>query len=194
MVSFNPKLLTTAKISRITVHVYSCIWINYCIMTDWTDSLHFDIWYMCNEQCLEFTCGCWSHQLHTYSNILLLERMFFLSQEQGIEVQYCVYNCFTPASFPWLITCFLYLALLQFIAVILAIQTRNVKIRILNDSKEVAIIIYFTSFVMIVMLASTFILSDYNNVSDGIFGSSLMVSTSVTLIVVFLPKVIFNLL
>ena len=109
-------------------------------------------------------------------------------------MQYCVYNCFTSASFPWLITCFLYLALLQFIAVVLAIQTRNVKIRILNDSKEVAIIIYFTSFVMIVMLASTFILSDYNNVSDGIFGSSLMISTSVTLIVVFLPKVKFNFL
>ena len=104
-------------------------------------------------------------------------------------MQYCVYNCFTSDSFPWLITCFLYLALLQFIAVVLDIQTRNVKIRILNDSKEVAIIIYLTSFVMIVMLASTFILSDYNNVSDGIFGSSLMISTSVTLIVVFLPKV-----
>ena len=110
-------------------------------------------------------------------------------QEQGIELQFCIYNCFTDAAYPWLLICFLYLALLQFIAVILAIQTRKVKIRILNDSKEVAVIIYFTSFVMIVMLAVTFILSDYNNVSDGIFGSSLMISTSTTLIVVFLPKV-----
>ena len=69
--------------------------------------------------------------------------------------------------------------------IILAFQTRKVKINVLNDSKVVTMLIYISSIVLVVIVLVTFILRNYINVSaavhsGGVIGYSLSSSNLCT--------------
>ena len=89
----------------------------------------------------------------------------------------------------WTAVSFVYLVLLQVAAFILAIITRKVKIRVLNDFKEVSIIVYITSVVLAVLAGITFGLSSYLIVTETLFTSGVMLTTTVVLFFLFVPKV-----
>lgn len=78
---------------------------------------------------------------------------------------------------------------LHIIALILAIQTRKVRIKILNDSKEVAAIIYITSIVLAELVIVSFSLTNFQNIYESLYSGGLIVAATVVLAVIFIPKV-----
>lgn len=78
---------------------------------------------------------------------------------------------------------------LHIIALILAIQTRKVRIKILNDSKEVAAIIYITSIVLAELVIVSFSLTNFQNIYETLYCGGLIVAATVVLAVIFIPKV-----
>ena len=83
----------------------------------------------------------------------------------------------------------MYLSLLQLVGIILAFQTRKVRIPILNDSKSVAALIYISSIVLVVIVLITFILRGYLNVSAAMFYGGIILLATIFLIFIFIPKV-----
>lgn len=112
-------------------------------------------------------------------------------QSDGITINFCVYECYNGRLLPLLITGvgFAYLVILQVAAFILAIITRNVEIKVLNDSKEMAIIIYTTSVVLLALGIVTFSLSSFLIITETLFNGLLMLATTVVIFFLFVPKV-----
>ena len=84
---------------------------------------------------------------------------------------------------------FAYLVIFQVIGIVLAFQTRKVRLRGLRDSKEVAAIIYISSITIVVMALLTFSLISYINIGSGIFIVGIFLLTTTFLILIFVPKV-----
>ena len=93
------------------------------------------------------------------------------------------------APFIWLALIFAYLAILQIVGLVLALQTRKVKIKALNDAKVIAALIYITSIVLVILAVSTFALGEYINVNEVLFTGSLLVAAIMFLVLIFVPKV-----
>ena len=99
-------------------------------------------------------------------------------------------NCFSRLSFIWQIVLYLYLAVLQVSALVLAFKTRKVKIKVLNDSKEISAIIYVTSVIDFELLVVSVLLQDYNNIQELLFAGGVLIATTTVLALVYLPKVL----
>lgn len=105
--------------------------------------------------------------------------------------KYCVWICQEASTpgFYWKIVVFGYLVMFQVIGIMLAFQTRKVRLRGLKDSKEIAAIIYISSITIVVMALLTFALINYINVGSGIFVIGIFLLTTMFLILIFVPKV-----
>jgi hypothetical protein len=84
---------------------------------------------------------------------------------------------------------FIYLSLLQFVGIILAFQTRKIRITALNDSKSVTALIYISSIVLVVIVLITFILRSHINISAAVFSGGIIVLATFFLVLVFIPNV-----
>ena len=73
--------------------------------------------------------------------------------------------------------------------IILAVQTRDVVITVLNDSKSVAVLIYISSVVLVVISFIRLFLRHYINVSAAIYCGGILLLATVFLIIIFCPKV-----
>ena len=104
---------------------------------------------------------------------------------------YSVWKCYEArsASFYLDLVIFIYLLLLQAVGIILAFQTRKVKINVLNDSKSVAALVYISSIVLVVIVLVTFIQRSYINISTGLIHAGVLVLATVFLLLTFVPKV-----
>ena len=118
-------------------------------------------------------------------------QQLFPQQNSDILEEYSVWQCYKASSAPFYldIIIFVYLILLQIVGIILAFQTRRVKINILNDSKSVASLVYISSIVLVVIVLVTFILRSYINVSAALFSGGIIVLATVFLLLMFVPKV-----
>ena len=76
------------------------------------------------------------------------------------------------------------------ISVFLAFRTRKVKIKALNDAKYVALIIYITTAVVIIMIVCAILLTDLLNADGAVFSGLLYIFTTIVLTVLFIPKVL----
>ena len=114
-----------------------------------------------------------------------------ISQISDIIEKYSVWRCYDVGTRPFVldIIIFVYLGLLQFVGIILAFQTRKVNITALNDSKAIAILIYISSIVLVVIVLITFILRSYINVSAAMFSGGILVLATFFLVLIFIPKV-----
>ena len=124
-------------------------------------------------------------ELHLVTNLL---------QMSDVREDYSVWQCYETGSLPFIFDCiiFAYLILLQIVGIILAFQTRKVKINVLNDSKVVTILIYISSIVLVVIMLVTFILRNYINVSAAVHSGGVIVLATVFLLLIFVPKVSTN--
>lgn len=102
---------------------------------------------------------------------------------------YTVHRCHSDTEAYWITALFLYKFVLQAIGVILAFSIRKVKIKELNDSREVSTILYVTTAILVAVVLCTFIFGDYINVDGAIFGFGICTATSFVLGLVFVPKV-----
>ena len=71
----------------------------------------------------------------------------------------------------------------------MAFHIRRVRIQALNDSKEIAAIIYINTIILAVMAVSEFVLEKYHNVHAALFGLALIVQATLFLGILFIPKV-----
>ena len=120
----------------------------------------------------------------------LHETIYYLQSSDILEV-YSVWQCYESTSAPFYfdLVIFLYLVLLQIVGIILAFQTRKVRINVLNDSKSVAALVYISSIVLVVIVLVTFILRSYINISAALFSTGIIVLATVFLILMFVPMV-----
>ena len=112
-------------------------------------------------------------------------------QNLGIKKEYFNWICYashTP-SFYWRILIYTYLGILQIIGILLGFQTRRVKFPGLNDSVYVAIMLYTSSLVLVILSESYFVLETYLNTSGAIFTLGIMILTTAFLVLTFVPKV-----
>ena len=112
-------------------------------------------------------------------------------QMSDVQEDYSVWQCYETGSLPFIFDCiiFAYLILLQIVGIILAFQTRKVKINVLNESKVVTMLIYISSIVLVVIVLLTFILRNYINVSAAVHSGGVIVLATVFLLLIFVPKV-----
>ncbi|XP_072030589.1 gamma-aminobutyric acid type B receptor subunit 2-like [Amphiura filiformis] len=90
----------------------------------------------------------------------------------------------------WLLTLCGYKGLLLIFGAFLAWEIRKVKIGALNDSKLIAISIYNVTILCIVGVAVSFLVADDPAVLHTFTSSIVVFCTSITLLIVFLPKMI----
>ena len=103
-----------------------------------------------------------------------------------------VLQCDTDTSIYWNIALYGYKFVLQGIGVILALRLRKVEVRIkgLNDAKEIQRVIYITSVIIVVLIVDDLVFSLTNiTVFTAIFGLGIAVGSVVLLGLIFIPKV-----
>ena len=71
----------------------------------------------------------------------------------------------------------------------MAFHTRRIKIKALNDSKEIAVIIYINSITLSLLAFVEFALNTYHEVYATLFGLSLLVGATLFLTLLFTPRV-----
>ena len=79
--------------------------------------------------------------------------------------------------------------LLQFIALVLALLTRKVKVKGLNDAKYIAAMVYVISIVILVLAVCEFTLMDRINSFAVIFSIGMMIASTFILVLTFIPTV-----
>ena len=78
---------------------------------------------------------------------------------------------------------------MQLVGIFMAFHTRKIKIKVLNDSKEITAIIYINSITLIVLAITEFGLQSYINVYHAVFGLVLLIEATMLSGIVFIPKV-----
>ena len=111
------------------------------------------------------------------------------TQEDGIKEVSVVSRCLSTTEPYWAGLIFGYKAIIQAIGIYLAFKIRNIKIRGLNDSKEVSIILYVTSVIMLVIIIVNFVYGDYIDVDGFVYGFGLSTAITFVLALTFIPKV-----
>ena len=71
----------------------------------------------------------------------------------------------------------------------MAFHIRRVKVKALNDSKEIAVIIYINSIILALLAVTQFALENYHDVYAALFGLALLVDATMFLGLIFIPKV-----
>ena len=71
----------------------------------------------------------------------------------------------------------------------MAFHIRRVKVKALNDSKEIAVIIYINSIILAVLAVTQFALENYHDAYAAMFGLALLVDATLFLGLMFIPKV-----
>ena len=89
----------------------------------------------------------------------------------------------------WLWISFGYKALLQIAGVFMAFHIRKIKIKALNDSKEIAAIIYINNMVLVLLIVTVFLLEEYHNVYAALFGFTVFIQATLFIGILFIPKV-----
>ena len=110
-----------------------------------------------------------------------------------MRTDYYVWQCFggdnASWGFTWLAIIYIYLAILQLVGIVLAFQTRKVKVKVLNDAKFITAIIYISSLVFVLLIAVTFLLGAYINVTEVLFSGGILVAITALVALIFIPKV-----
>ena len=74
-------------------------------------------------------------------------------------------------------------------AMFMAFHTRRVKIKALNDSKTIAVVVYINSIILAMLAVVEFALVKYHQVFTVLFGLALLVQPTVFLALTFIPLV-----
>lgn len=90
----------------------------------------------------------------------------------------------------WKTVLYVYKALLQATACVLAFRTRKVHIKVLNDAKYIAAIIYTTSFFLALSIIGVFLLTQYQNAFAAVFSTCLLIVFTLVLVLLFVPKMV----
>ena len=115
--------------------------------------------------------------------------MYTHDQANGISYNHFIFVCLNSSAIVWLSISYAYKAFLQIVAMFMAFHTRRVKIKALNDSKEIAVIIYINSITLSLLAFVEFALNSYHEVYAALFGLALLVGATLFLTLLFIPQV-----
>ena len=104
-------------------------------------------------------------------------------------IQYFVAICKHGDFIIWESLSFGYKGILQLCAIFMAFHTHNVNVKALNESKEIAAIIYINSIVLVMLGVTEFVLERSHNVYAALFGLGLLIEATLFLGLTFIPKV-----
>ncbi len=111
-------------------------------------------------------------------------------QEFGERINQMSYSCFSNTSQTiFLLVTFAFFAIIQIIGIVFTIQTRKVKIKLLNDSKYIAAVIYICSISLALIAIVTIVPGSFINISEVVFSGSVLTATTFLLGLIFVPKV-----
>ena len=127
-----------------------------------------------------------------WARFVILVSSKFPSQEDGITVTYWFDRCFSETEVIWVSLVIGYKLILQAIGAFLAFNIRKVKIRGLNDSREISAILYITTVLIFIVAVSNFLFGDYINVDGTVYGLCVSTSTTCVLAFIFIPKVMIS--
>lgn len=112
-------------------------------------------------------------------------------QKNGVLVEHYNLVCEGKRSNIWVFGLFFYILATQIVAVYLAFRTRKVKIKVLNDAKYLAFIIYSSSIILTVMIIGAIALRSFLNADAAVYSTCLLLFTTLILVLLFVPKVIY---
>ena len=104
-------------------------------------------------------------------------------------VKFYVRNCFTDSDIIFIPIFTGTKLIVQVIGVFLAFSIRKVKIKGLNDSREVSAILYVSTALTITSVIMVFIFGDYININNSIYGFGAATMAYCVLAFIFIPKV-----
>jgi gamma-aminobutyric acid type B receptor len=108
----------------------------------------------------------------------------------GVRQIHSYYSCYSDSQLIWLFMSYIYKVLLQIAAIYFAFMSRKVKVKVLNDSKQIAAIIYITSLLLVISVFGFWIGLLYLNTSTAIFSAAQLLTATVILGLLFIPKMI----
>ena len=108
---------------------------------------------------------------------------------QQIITRYYIFVCDSRSRDIFLGILYGYKALLQIIAMVFAFSIRKVKVKGLNDTKFIVAIVYVTSISTAAIIVAAYTLNTKINGYAALFSSAVVIGTTTTLGLVFVPKV-----
>ena len=109
-----------------------------------------------------------------------------------MKTNYFFYQC---SSHSWIryfmqAVIFTCMCILHVVALCLAFKTRKVKVKGLNDAKYAAVVVYITTFLMLLTLLIAFTLSNHITAYAAVFGGGMWIGCTIILAIIFVPKVV----
>ena len=110
---------------------------------------------------------------------------------QVLEVihHYFIHTCMRPERQITLGIIYGYKALLQLLAVVLALKTRKVKVKGLDDSKYIIAATYISSLVLLTVIIMTYTAQEYIHTYAVVTSVSFLLGSTIIVGLVFIPKV-----
>ena len=110
-------------------------------------------------------------------------------QVRGVQYNFFVYICSSDARKYTLGILYGYKVVLQAITVVMALKTRKVKVRGVDDYREIIMATYLTSFVLVINLIVNYTVEDQINTFTAITALSFFIGATAIILLVFVPKV-----
>ena len=106
-----------------------------------------------------------------------------------METRYFFYLCSSTARDVTLGVLYGYKAMIQAATVIMALKARKVKVRGLDDYREIVLATYLSCLLLIIIITFTYTIGDRINVFAFTYSLSILVGATAILALVFVPKV-----
>ena len=119
---------------------------------------------------------------------------FFLLQVFRVKYQYFIFVCTSTERQITLGILYGYKALLQILAVILALKTRKVQVKGLDDSMYIIAATYLSSLVLLAVIIMTYTASDLINTYAVVSSTCFILGSTMIVGIVFIPKVCMHVL
>ena len=116
---------------------------------------------------------------------LILDQFYL----DGRNERVFIFVCASTAATVWIAISFGYKALLQLGAIFMAFTTRKVKVKGLNDTKELYTIIYINTVIITMLIVTEFSLRSHRDVYVTLYGLAIFAGATLFLGLTFIPKV-----
>ena len=138
-------------------------------------------------------CSFIAHQIVMYDSYYITNRDSFQSQvfqDQDLIVRRYSFVCNCSNYLWWIVGMLFYKAIILAFGLFLAYETRHAYKEI-NESRNIGFIVYNGVIFSIIAMVTAFALRKYEarELSYGIVGSSIIICTTITLVLVFFPTV-----
>ena len=109
-----------------------------------------------------------------------------------VEYQYFIYTCNSTPRDVTLGVLYGYKILLHLATVVMALKTRKVRVKGLDDYREIVLATYVSSFVLVIILIFNIFVSDRIDLFSVLTSFGLFVGATAIMVLVFVPKVTIN--